>query len=62
MASDQPESVPRPKKQYFNTKIDDFKIKWCEALSFTFPTAAPSADFDVPALDRGFDPLAPYFS
>ena len=24
MTSDQPGSVPRPKKQHFNTKIDDF--------------------------------------
>ena len=51
----------KTKKHNFNTKIIDFKIKWCEALSLTFLSAAPSADFGVPALVRNFDPLIQYF-
>ena len=42
-----------------------FAPLWCEALSFTFLSAAPSADFDVLKIDyaeahaRGFAPLWP---
>ena len=61
MIPDQSWTVPRLKKHNFNAEYSDFSIKWCEALSFTFLSAAPSADFDVPALVHDFDPLALYF-
>ena len=40
MIQDEPGTISRPKKQHFDTKINDFEIKksWCEALSLTFIT------------------------
>ena len=54
MIPDQPESVPRPKKQHFNTKIDDFLINGAKHSPLPLPLDRPSADFWGPRAGAQF--------